>query len=105
MHFTIYFESKFEQNPTILTIFSNSFCSYLLEVPPVPGLHQTWCQIYANLASGWYQACARLVPDLCQTCATLMPGWHKAGASLAQAWRLEKSLAGRPQLEDFRTEV
>ena len=109
VHFKIYFESKFEPNPTILTLFPNSFCSYLPEVPLcLPGLHHPG----ARFMQTWRQGGARLVPDLCHPGVRVAQGRCQPGARVAQG-RCQpgtslapgKIFGGRPQLEDFRTEV
>jgi hypothetical protein len=81
--FTIYFESTFHQNPTILRQVPTFICC----LPPL-------CLVYtrpgANIGQYWRQTGTRLVPP-----------WRQAGAMMAPGWHTTQTFAGRPQLQDL----
>jgi hypothetical protein len=81
--FTIYFESKFHQNPTILRQVPTSFCC-------LPPLSLVYTRPGASIGQYWRQTGTRLVPP-----------WRQAGAMMAPGWHTTQTFAGRPQLQDL----
>ena len=67
--FTIYFESKFHQNPTILRQVPTSFCC-------LPALSLVYTRPGASIGQYWRQTGTRLVPPWRQAGAMMAPGWH-----------------------------